>query len=90
LCTTARAFLREAFRERMAVRDARRVLTVQVPVRQARPTRATSPLAAARTLLCAVTALAGGWFNGGCGGGHRIFVNRGAQKAQVIVKNGSD
>ena len=33
---------------------------------------------------------AGQSFNGGCGGGHRIFVNREASKAQVIVQNGAD
>ena len=28
-------------------------------------------------------------YNGGCGNGHRIFVNREASKAQVLVVNGS-
>src|SRR5262249_55127400 len=28
-------------------------------------------------------------YSGGCGNGHRIFVNRGASKAQVLVQNGT-
>jgi len=32
---------------------------------------------------------AGQTYNGGCGNGHRIFVNREANKAQVVVTNGS-
>src|SRR5262245_45829659 len=31
---------------------------------------------------------AGQLYNGGCGNGHRIFVNREANKAQVLVQNG--
>ena len=31
---------------------------------------------------------AGQAYNGGCGNGHRIFVNREANKAQVLVRNG--
>ena len=33
---------------------------------------------------------AGQTYNGNCGNGHRIFVNREASKAQVLVTNGSD
>ncbi|HEY2953922.1 MAG TPA: hypothetical protein VGK89_01590 [Candidatus Eisenbacteria bacterium] len=33
---------------------------------------------------------AGQSYNGSCGNGHRIFVNREASKAQVLVTNGSD
>lgn len=29
-------------------------------------------------------------YSGGCGSGHRIFVNREASKAQVLVQNGAD
>lgn len=32
---------------------------------------------------------AGQEYTGGCGNGHRIFVNREANKAQVLVRNGS-
>ena len=31
---------------------------------------------------------AGNTYSGGCGNGHRIFVNREANKAQVVVQNG--
>ena len=33
---------------------------------------------------------AGQVYNGGCGNGHRIFVNREANKAQVLVRNGAN
>ena len=33
---------------------------------------------------------AGQTYNGNCGNGHRIFVNREASKAQVLVTNGTD
>jgi len=52
---------------------------------------ATAPIPIGSKLVYSFNVLgypAGQTFNGSCGAGHRIFVNREASKAQVIVQNG--
>ena len=51
-----------------------------------------SPIPAGSKLVFSFNVLgypAGQTYSGNCGNGHRIFVNREASKAQVLIKNGS-